>query len=402
MTVVPTNESINNAVNGAKEGLQKLMYQDSNGKWHAKVCCFCNRLIGHNNESSIKVGDLRVVKDRLMKNKYPTKLPQAVKQHYTVQCLDLAASENRFLRTIFLSRQSYKATANSEADTPNNNRRENRPQSASVNGRRRQRNTNLQRRSTQQQRSNSRQQRNRNSTTTTRNVNPFDEKRLGACKLCEREVQSMVKDHTRVPKIGIMSGMAIGGAPKCLLDLNEVELTLVKSARIDKHIFSFQAGGHKMIRGWHSLYYNNVDYTNGVANYLAEEARRPRTSRQTRSTTNSSNNNNESGDENRNNSDNNDPLFVLPTVLVVLIGPFTPEQRAKTMERTSVNWEKIQLAVRWLKSNNPLYKDYVLGPEDTLKPIVIDDGYVFTKQRELWKEHQMNVPLLTLVHTRLI
>ena len=162
-----------------------------------------------------------------------------------------------------------------------------------------------------------------------------------------------------------------------------------------------------MIRGWHSLYYNNVDYTNGVANYLAEEARRTQTPRRTRSTTNSNNNNsnnsdNESDDENRNNSNNNEPLFVLPTVLVVLIGPFTPEQRAKTMEKTSVNWEKIRLAVRWLKSNNPLYKDYVLGPEDTLKPIVIDDGYVFTKQRELWKGHQTDMLQSTLVHTCLI
>ena len=395
MTVVPTNESINNAKTRAKEGLQQLMYQDSNGKWHAKVCCFCDRLIGHNNESSIKVGDLRVVKDRLMKNKYPTKLPQAVKHHYKVQCLDLTPNDNRFLRNMFLSRQSYEVTTDGAADTSSNNRRENQPHSAGVSGRSRQRNTN-------RQRNNSRQQRNRNRTTTTRNVNLFDEKRLGACKLCEREVQSMLKDHTRVPKIGIMSGMAIGGAPKCLLDLNEVELTLVKSARIDKHIFSFQAGGHKMIRGWHSLYYNNVDHTNGVANYLAEEARRSQTPRQTRSTTNSNNSDNESDDENRNNSNNNEPLFVLPTVLVVLIGPFTPEQRAKTMEKTSVNWRKIQLAVQWLKSNNPLYKDYVLGPEDTLKPIVIDDGYVITMQQELWKEHQTNVLLLTLVHTSLI
>ena len=122
MTVFSTNESIDNAVNGAKEGLKQLMYQDSNGKWHAKVCCFCDRLIGHNNESSIKVGDLRVVKDRLMKNKYLTKLPLAVKQHYTVQCLDLTPNENRFLRTIFLSRRSYEVTTDGAANTSSNNR----------------------------------------------------------------------------------------------------------------------------------------------------------------------------------------------------------------------------------------------------------------------------------------
>ena len=372
MTVVPSDRSIANAMEGARRGMRQLMYKDGNGKYQAKVCCFCDCLIGHNDEKSIKVGDLRAVKARLSKDiyeeKFHLKLRLAVKKHYTVQCLDLTPRQNRDLCDIMLSRRSYQVQHNmgdNANTTPTSNQQSSQQQRATT-SRQNQRQRNNRNPRTSQGRRNCGQQRatNNNKTSNT----SFDEIRLGACGRCESEVRTMQKDHARLPKVGIASGMAIGGAPKCLLDLNDVELALIKSARINKHIFSFQAGGHKMIRGWHSLYYNNVDYTNGVANYLAEEARRPRTTRTTRSTAS----NNSSDESSR------EPQFALPMVLVVLVGPFTTEQRAKTMEKTAVNWRKICIAVRWLKANNPLYSEYELPAQHTLHPMIIDDGYVHT------------------------
>ena len=69
------------------------------------------------------------------------------------------------------------------------------------------------------------------------------------------------------PRYAIVNGLSIGKPPVCLTDLNEVELAMIAPARTNKHIFSFTAGSHKSIRGWHSLYYNDLDAVNGVVNW---------------------------------------------------------------------------------------------------------------------------------------
>ena len=143
----------------------------------------------------------------------------------------------------------------------------------------------------------------------------------------------------------IANGMLNGHPPKCLTDLNEVELALVSGIRIRSHIFSYYAGQGKSIKGWHSMFENNVDAVHGIANYVV----------------------NEYGSEEEYTNSNGKPL-----ICVILTGPFTSMQHAKVMEQTKVSWYKIKRAIEWLKVNNRLYKHYSLTENDILRPIVID------------------------------
>ena len=62
----------------------------------------------------------------------------------------------------------------------------------------------------------------------------------------------------------------IGYPPKVLTNFNSVELALISPVRTEKHIFSFSAGARKEVRGWHTMYANNVTYMNRVINYFEE------------------------------------------------------------------------------------------------------------------------------------
>ena len=159
----------------------------------------------------------------------------------------------------------------------------------------------------------------------------------------------------------------------CLTDLNEVELAMIAPARTNKHIFSFTAGSHKSIRGWHSLYYNDLDAVNGVVNWCNEAT--------TRRHQQGESNDSLGGEENA------EKKLYIPTIAVVLCGPFTSSQRAKVREKTEVRWEKMQNALLWLKANNPLYAEYDLPTDAMLKPIFLDKA-------EIVPESSSNVELV--------
>jgi hypothetical protein len=59
----------------------------------------------------------------------------------------------------------------------------------------------------------------------------------------------------------------IGPVPRELEILNEVEVAMISLARIDGHVFSIEGGGHKAMTGWHTLYQNDVDNINKIANW---------------------------------------------------------------------------------------------------------------------------------------
>ena len=69
-------------------------------------------------------------------------------------------------------------------------------------------------------------------------------------------------------KFCIANGLTIGFTPKCIQKLNEVELALISKGRCEKHIFSYTGGAHKQIRGWHTIYENNVTPIYAVLNYF--------------------------------------------------------------------------------------------------------------------------------------
>jgi hypothetical protein len=72
----------------------------------------------------------------------------------------------------------------------------------------------------------------------------------------------------KITYIRNLQRIVIGNTPVCPAKVNEVELALISPARINKHVFSFTTGTHKSIQGWHSMYYNDLENFNGVANYI--------------------------------------------------------------------------------------------------------------------------------------
>ena len=216
----------------------------------------------------------------------------------------------------------------------------------------------------------------------------------------------------KIPKNAIINGYMIGPTPLCLQTLNEVELALISPARTNKHVFSFTAGSHKSIKGWHSLYYNDLKAVNGVINWClsatgqADSALPNHGEQQSEDTgqniaarwtelfdhdmddsdddnvsdvVNDIQDNNSGISDNMNENDDTDqpPLNsnespLLPQIAVVLTGPFTPTQKALTRQRTNVRWNLVKKALQWLKQHNHLYHDFDLPPEHLVKPIVID------------------------------
>jgi hypothetical protein len=88
----------------------------------------------------------------------------------------------------------------------------------------------------------------------------FDEsKGFNCCKSCYKNLGMTTKPcRIKLPPYAIANRVHIGDAPLELTRLNDVELALVSMVRMDKHVFTFYGGAHKLMRGWHNLYENNV------------------------------------------------------------------------------------------------------------------------------------------------
>ena len=134
----------------------------------------------------------------------------------------------------------------------------------------------------------------------------------------------------------IANGLICGHAPRELLNLNATELALCSRVHTGRCLFSCTAGAHKSIRGWHTFCQNDIEHSNKVLNHFAEE------------------------------------IDTKKLIQVVLVGPFTQEQRLLTLERTEVNIERVRRALTWLKTHNTLYKDVQLNDFDVVKPMIID------------------------------
>ena len=153
----------------------------------------------------------------------------------------------------------------------------------------------------------------------------------------------------------------IGTAPKCIEALNDVELAMLSKGRCEKHIFSYSAGAHSQIRGFHTIYQNDVEHSNAVLNYMEQR---------------SANNITENSDGEDNEGDNdyqslqtivedaslleeNDQDFnhdnsnnKTTPICVILAGAFTSTQVALTKKRTEINRLAMRKAMKWLSKNN--------------------------------------------------
>ena len=63
-------------------------------------------------------------------------------------------------------------------------------------------------------------------------------------------------------------------APTELIELTDVELALISLGRMDTHVFAIFAGAHQAMKGWHTMYANDVSVVNGVANWCIKNTER--------------------------------------------------------------------------------------------------------------------------------
>jgi hypothetical protein len=322
-----TSNMIKAAVECCKKELDNLT-RTVDGRHFSKVCCVCDRLVKYGKEKAISLEMLKGIKYRFAKSELGNDVRIACKRHYTIQCYSVATEHKyRYLERMALSRRAYAVKVKGiEA--------------------------------------------------------------LGCCDECYRGVAAMSKDISApLPKYAIVNGLTIGPVPQVLSDLNEVELAMISPARINKHVFSFMAGAHKSIKGWHSMYYNDLEQLNGVMNYIiandgengeseddgsSDDESEAGGSSVLEDTSNGERGEQSDSDSTQPDEDVGESKIKLPLVAIVLCGPFTARQRVDTLARTYVDWINIRRAVRWLKINNRMYADFQLPEDKIIQPILID------------------------------
>jgi hypothetical protein len=134
--------------------------------------------------------------------------------------------------------------------------------------------------------------------------------------------------------------MAFGEAPDSMEALNRIGLALISRNRNQSHMFSHYAGQHKNIRGFHTMYQNNLNHT--------QETLLRMNDRQS------------------------------PNVMsVVLQGPFTQQQKTKVLESMTVDRNHVLACFDFLRANNSRYMDLPIIEEGDYfypEPIVLDSS----------------------------
>jgi hypothetical protein len=160
------------------------------------------------------------------------------------------------------------------------------------------------------------------------------------CKSCHQGLKKNTGNPNlkKPPQQSIANAYLIGEAPVELTRLNTVELAIVSRVRIYSQCWTFFAGCHKHIKGWHTFFKNQHQTTIAHLNLLGTSTMK-----------------------------NN--------LLVVLCGPFTKEQDITTREAVKVNILWIQEAIGWLIKNNYHYKDDKIPTEAEIPvPIILDEN----------------------------
>lgn len=326
ITMIINRSAVEKAASNAVYARDNLI-RCKEGKWLQKVCCICDRIIKYGQESKIRLDDIRhqavcheILKDSLDESDEWKQLSKAARRqiliHYTAPCYK---SDEKWLKKYVLSPCSYEVE-----------------------------------------------------------VGNRKEKGLGCCLQCKGQVDYMKREFQNPTGItyAIANGLFIGGLPDALRDLSDSEYAFISIGRIDRHIFSFQAGAHKSIQGWHSMYYNDIAAVSKVTKWCKRNT-------QSHESDDEDDNDTEFSDDEDSDNDDNDGMEEdgsnrrkkFSEICVVLCGPFTSAQRAQTLKRTKVRWNKIDAALKWLKKNNPLYKDFDYSYDDfkECQPYIVDD-----------------------------
>ena len=268
-----------------------------NGAYKSKVCCLCDTLICYKNDCWINIEDFRNENVRrafeTVQSKNPYNLSSDTRRALKKQYKQKVHTKEKFLNDYYLSPNSYGGIIDDYKNTTTKRK------TASNNKKKK----------------------------VTKNT-VIETKVLGSCTKCKIAIERLIKKRSKkigqVPYNCIANGLYIGYPPKEITDLNEVELSILTLLPTQKHVFSIMGGAHKAIKGWHTMFENDVQYGNRVINSI--------------------------------NSDILADSLTTDKIAVVFCGPFTKTQKAIAMEKTKVDIHKLKRALCWLKKNNSHYK----------------------------------------------
>ena len=155
--------------------------------------------------------------------------------------------------------------------------------------------------------------------------------------ICESCNSCLHKKLGVVPQYAIANSFEIGCAPDILNELSDIELAFISEVTVHSHLICYE-GGHKGIRGWHSLVKTNLvskrealgqmDLVNAIPNHL----------------------------------------------YIVLYGNWTEKQRKKISSLITIRRDKCKAAIDFLLANNRLYKDVSIDLDALKPPVIIDNG----------------------------
>jgi hypothetical protein len=195
-----------------------------NDKHHAKACCICDVFIMYGDERTINIDDLKhknVMKvlaksciDLSKEDGVPKAAETNIKCYYTPHCLPANHNSMKLLKKLYLSPKSYLIMKSGR--------------------------------------------------------NRSKKIEFGCCKQCKKGIEAVKRSQASIlkpPCFAIANGLMTGPVPKELACLNEVELATISLARVQHHVVSIHAGAHKQIKGWHSMYLNDVSGVMGTVNW---------------------------------------------------------------------------------------------------------------------------------------
>jgi hypothetical protein len=164
--------------------------------------------------------------------------------------------------------------------------------------------------------------------------------KIMVCKSCLADLQKNKNEAKKrnLPKESIANGYLIGEAPEVLTRLNPVELAIVSRVRIYSQCWTFFAGCHKHIKGWHTFFKNQHESTTAHLNLLGTSS-------------------------------------IRDNILVVLAGPFTVQQNDIVRDAIKVDVKHVQEAIAYLIEYNIEYENDRVPTEDEIPvPIIMDEN----------------------------
>ena len=159
---------------------------------------------------------------------------------------------------------------------------------------------------------------------------------LSVCRSCKQSLQAR-----RMPKFAIANNYCFGTPPLCLLELTEVELSMLTPVKTYGYCFSYTGGFQKQLKGSLSYYKVRMESIARAVSHF-------------------------------------EVLGLNNDVVVLLYGKMTPEQNRKAREKNKIRTQKLLVAIEWLIMNNEEWRsrqiDFNHIQQSLRNPTLIDNS----------------------------